>query len=85
MSGGQGQSGGSDYRGLALAGTAVTEMVAPILIGVWAQDRYGFAPWGLVGGAVLGVVGGIGHLFWMARRVGDSNGTQRNPRGPFDR
>ncbi|MBA4065256.1 MAG: ATPase F0F1 [Isosphaera sp.] len=57
-----------DYRGLALAGTAVGEIVAPILIGVWLDGRYGWAPWGLAVGATLGFVGGIAHLIVIAWR-----------------
>jgi len=48
---------------------AIGEMVGPILLGVWLDDRYGWAPWGLAVGAVLGVVGGTGHLFLTARRM----------------
>ena len=58
-----------DYRGLALASMAIGEMVGPILLGVWLDDRYGWAPWGLVVGSVLGIVGGIGHLILTARRL----------------
>ncbi len=58
-----------DYRGLALASMAIGEMVGPILLGVWLDDRYGWAPWGLAVGAVIGVVGGIGHLIVTARRM----------------
>lgn len=64
-----GKPGQGDYRALALAGTAVTEMVAPIIIGVWLDNKYGWAPWGLVVGAVIGVVGGIAHLVWVANRM----------------
>lgn len=58
-----------DYRGLALASMAIGEMVGPILIGVWLDDRYGWSPWGMVVGSLLGVVGGIGHLIVVARRM----------------
>jgi F0F1-type ATP synthase assembly protein I len=59
---------GGDYRSLGLVLTAVGEMVVPILIGVWLDDRYGWSPWGLVVGATLGLVGGVGHLIVTARR-----------------
>jgi F0F1-type ATP synthase assembly protein I len=58
----------ADYRGLALAGTAVGEIVAPVLIGVWLDSRYGWAPWGLAVGATIGFVGGLAHLVVIARR-----------------
>ena len=67
-----------DYRGLALASMAIGEMVGPILLGVWLDNRYGWAPWGLAVGAVVGVVGGIGHLILTARRMSraDDGGTK---------
>ncbi len=59
---------GSDYRSLALISTAVAEMVVPILLGVWLDHRAGTGPWGLILGALLGVVGGTAHLIVIARR-----------------
>lgn len=58
---------GRDYRGLALASTAVGEMVVPILIGVWADSGLGSSPAGLIVGAVVGVVGGFAHLVYVSR------------------
>ena len=58
-----------DYRGLALASMAIGEMVGPIVLGVWLDGKYGWAPWGLAVGSVVGVVGGIGHLILTARRM----------------
>ena len=68
--------GTSDYSGLALIGTAVTELVAPILIGVWVDNRFGWAPWGLVVGTTIGFVGGIGHLLVIAGRADKTNKTK---------
>ena len=59
---------GGDFRGLALIGTAVAEMVAPILFGVWLDGRNGWSPWGLVVGAVLGVGGSVAHLVMISRK-----------------
>jgi ATP synthase protein I len=59
---------GNDFRGLAMISTVVAEMVVPILIGVWLDNRYGWTPWGMTIGAVLGLVGGVGHLIVLARR-----------------
>lgn len=59
----------SDYRGLAVAGTAVMELVAPIVIGVWLDQRFGWSPWGLAVGAVVGFVGGIAHLLFMMKQA----------------
>lgn len=81
MPGSQGKPDGGDYRALALVGTAVTEMVAPIIIGAWLDNKYGWAPYGLIVGAVLGVVGGIGHLLWVASRLSPGAGGPRGPAG----
>ncbi len=48
------------------------EIVAPIGLGVWLdQAVWGWAPWGLIGGAVLGFVGGLTHLVVLANRQDD--------------
>lgn len=65
---GRNETAGNDFRALGLVLTAVGEMVVPILIGVWLDDKYGWSPWGLVVGATFGLVGGIGHLVLIARR-----------------
>lgn len=62
-------SDASDYRGLALASTAVMEFAAPVVVGAWLDQRYGWAPWGVAVGAVLGLVGGTAHLFLMMKRA----------------
>lgn len=59
----------NDYTSLALASTAVAELVAPVLIGVWLDRRFGWSPWGLVVGATVGFVGGLAHLLYLARRA----------------
>jgi F0F1-type ATP synthase assembly protein I len=45
------------------------EFVAPIVLGV-LLDRsvWNWGPWGLIGGAVLGFVGGLTHLIMLANR-----------------
>ncbi|WP_171469344.1 AtpZ/AtpI family protein [Frigoriglobus tundricola] len=64
----------ADYRVLSLAGTAVAELVVPVLLGAWIDRRYGSAPWGLLVGAVVGFVGGVAHLMVVASRSSSSNG-----------
>ena len=61
-------SAGGDARSLALISTAVTQMVVPILIGVWLDDRNGWSPWGMAVGAVVGVGGGFFLLVRMSRK-----------------
>lgn len=58
-----------DYRSLALAGTAVTELVAPVLLGVWIDHQFNTGPWGLVVGVTVGFVGGIAHLMMIVSRT----------------
>jgi F0F1-type ATP synthase assembly protein I len=45
------------------------EFAAPIVIGV-LLDRsvWDWAPWGLIGGAVLGFIGGLTHLVMLSNR-----------------
>lgn len=69
-----GRPDAGDFRSLALISTAVTGMVAPILIGVWLDNRYGWAPWGMAAGAVVGVGGGFARLVMMSRRANESDG-----------
>lgn len=59
---------GRDYRSLALVSTAVAEMVAPTLIGVWLDSRYGWSPWGVLAGATLGVSVSVFHLLRIGRK-----------------
>jgi F0F1-type ATP synthase assembly protein I len=44
------------------------EMVAPIVIGWFADHYLGWGPWGVVGGAVLGFIMGLVHLLMMLHR-----------------
>lgn len=67
-------SGGGDARGLALISTAVGQMVVPILIGVWLDNQYGWSPWGLAVGAVVGVGGTFALLTVIARKQNRSGG-----------
>jgi len=60
---------GSDARGLLLISSAVAQMVVPILVGVWLDNKYGWKPWGMVAGAVLGIVGGGWSLYVISRRM----------------
>ena len=66
----------ADYRVLALAGTAVAELVVPVLIGAWADRNFGSSPWGILVGAVVGFVGGVGHLLVVTSKTGGSGGDE---------
>lgn len=49
------------------------EMVAPILAGLAADHYLNWKPWGVVAGAVLGLVAGFVHLVHLLNKM-DSNG-----------
>jgi F0F1-type ATP synthase assembly protein I len=54
---------------LALAQVGL-EMVAPILLGLGLDYGLGWAPWGVIVGALLGLFGGIFHLITMQTKLG---------------
>jgi F0F1-type ATP synthase assembly protein I len=45
------------------------EMVVPIGIGLALDSYLGWEPWGVIGGAVLGLVGGLSHLVHLAGKA----------------
>jgi F0F1-type ATP synthase assembly protein I len=45
------------------------EMVVPIVVGLILDDRLGWTPWGVVGGAVLGLGGGLVHLVHLSGKA----------------
>jgi F0F1-type ATP synthase assembly protein I len=49
------------------------EMAAPIGVGLALDYFLGYAPWGVVGGAVVGLVGGLAHLVRLAHRPDESH------------
>jgi F0F1-type ATP synthase assembly protein I len=55
------------------------EMVAPIALGYWLDRRFGWSPWGAACGAVVGLVGGLFHLVWLARKA-EQEEAKRKPR-----
>ena len=65
------------YMALAQVGM---EMVAPIGVG-WLLDYYfDWSPWGIVGGAVVGFIGGLGHLLSLKNRQ-DRSSSKPGPEG----
>jgi hypothetical protein len=48
------------------------EMVVPIAVGWWLDDKLGWSPWLTVTGVVLGLVLGFMHLVVVANRQDDS-------------
>ena len=62
--------GGTDRKQLAryLALSQVGfEMAAPALIGLGLDHWFGWSPWGVITGAVIGLVGGLAHLVHLAK------------------
>ena len=53
------------------------EMVAPIVLGLFLDAQFGWAPWGVVTGAVLGLVGGFSHLVLLLNRFDEKDSTPR--------
>lgn len=47
------------YRFLGLGGETAAATVVLALGGWWIDQKYGSAPWGLVVGALMGIVGGL--------------------------
>jgi F0F1-type ATP synthase assembly protein I len=58
------------------------EMVAPIILGLVLDHYLAWAPWGLVGGAVLGLFGGLAHLVHLVSK--EDGSSARNGKPPRD-
>ena len=52
------------------------EMAAPVAVGALLDHYFGWSPWGIVGGAIFGLVAGMGHLFMLANRNDNMNGSE---------
>ena len=48
------------YSGIGVEFAGVTAGLA--LVGYWIDGRFGTSPWGLLGGVVIGLVGGLYNL-----------------------
>ena len=59
------------------------EMVAPIVGGIALDHYLGWSPWGIICGAVLGLVGGLAHLIAILNRAEDKSDPEgkRSDRG----
>jgi|YelNatPaOPRAMG01_1025707.scaffolds.fasta_scaffold134918_2 F0F1-type ATP synthase assembly protein I len=54
------------------------EMVAPIVAGLVADHYLGWTPWGMIAGAVLGLVGGFVHLVHLLNKMDTKGPSQSN-------
>jgi len=61
-------------RGLAYGSWIVTQLIVPILLGVWADNHWQSAPQGVVVGCVVGFVAGGWASYRVFRRM---NGNQQ--------
>jgi F0F1-type ATP synthase assembly protein I len=52
------------------------EMAAPIGIGLLLDHSFGWSPWGIVGGAVFGLIAGVAHLASLANRRDESDSSK---------
>ncbi len=52
------------------------EMAAPAGIGIALDYYLGWRPWGVVGGAVFGLIGGLAHLIALANQQQDSGSSK---------
>ena len=48
-------------------------------IGWWLDRKYGWAPWGVLGGAILGIVGGLTNFLREARGLMRSTLPRKDP------
>ncbi|MCC6420880.1 MAG: AtpZ/AtpI family protein [Gemmataceae bacterium] len=53
------------YFALAMVGL---EMVVPIGVGYWLDNSFGWSPWGVTVGAILGLVLGLYHLVKLSKQ-----------------
>jgi hypothetical protein len=60
------------YYALAQVGL---EMVAPAGVGLLVDHYFGWQPWGVVVGAILGLIAGLAHLISLTNRPRKSAGT----------
>ncbi len=72
------------YSGVGLELAGATAGLA--LFGYWIDRRYGSAPWGLIGGVIIGIVGGLYNLvkesFAAARESRADDEQASGGRGP---
>jgi F0F1-type ATP synthase assembly protein I len=58
----------------AIIGQVGFEMVAPIGLGYLIDYWLDWGPWLTIGGAMLGLVGGMAHLMVLARQLNEKPG-----------
>jgi F0F1-type ATP synthase assembly protein I len=64
----------AQYAALSQVGM---EMVAPIGLGLLLDHWLAWGPWGVIAGAVIGLVGGMAHLVSILRVKSSKDSTRR--------
>src|SRR5262245_9185439 len=62
-----------DYGRMVALSQVGFGMVAPIVLGLVLDNKFGWAPWGVTVSAVLGLVGGFAHLLMLLKRFDDKD------------
>jgi F0F1-type ATP synthase assembly protein I len=76
--------GGTDRKQLAryIALSQVgLEMAAPALLGLGLDHWFGWGPWGVITGAVIGLVGGLAHLVHLSNKANEEAQPPSSPGG----
>lgn len=55
-------AGQSKWAYAALGSELAGSVLVPVLLGIWADAKFGWAPWGVVSGAALGMIAAGGTL-----------------------
>jgi F0F1-type ATP synthase assembly protein I len=58
------------------------EMVVPILAGLAVDHYFGWRPWGVIVGAVLGPVGGFVHLVTLLNKMDSKDSSRSDQESP---
>jgi F0F1-type ATP synthase assembly protein I len=78
----QGPIGPREYGHYISLAQVGLEMVAPIGLGLVLDHYFNWSPWGVVGGAAFGLVGGLAHLVTLANRPNGSDTPKSRREGP---
>jgi F0F1-type ATP synthase assembly protein I len=55
------------------------EMAVPVGVGAWLDGQFGWSPWGVVVGAVLGLGTGLTHLVALSNRHTKRRAAEERP------
>ena len=55
------------------------EMVAPVVLGLVLDHYFRWSPWGVIVGAVIGLIGGVAHLVHLAGKAAQDTDKRKPP------